>query len=186
MLQPAENYNIVCFFGNYSAVFTAEKRRVVAMQGISQRFAWLFLPYSTGAYSIPFICTLNILPLGLTYICRPMHMHDYRRIIIKFPSLIECMKLVNIPVLENIDPPVQCGILNWRKSSRFRCSQQYFTVKNHSCFNNVMYQIYMYSTVCNTLRIIFISKVLIVRYSHGGGWSRKINAWHLHTLMVYL
>ncbi len=25
-----------------------------------------------------------------------------------------------------------------------------------------------------------------VRYGHGGGWSRKINAWHLHTLMVYL
>jgi hypothetical protein len=21
---------------------------------------------------------------------------------------------------------------------------------------------------------------------HGGGWSRKINAWHLYTLMVYL
>ena len=26
----------------------------------------------------------------------------------------------------------------------------------------------------------------IVRDSHGGGWSRKINAWHLYTLMVYL
>jgi hypothetical protein len=25
-----------------------------------------------------------------------------------------------------------------------------------------------------------------VRYRHGGGWSRKINAWHLYTLMVYL
>ncbi len=26
----------------------------------------------------------------------------------------------------------------------------------------------------------------IVRDGHGGGWSRKINAWHLYTLMVYL
>ncbi len=25
-----------------------------------------------------------------------------------------------------------------------------------------------------------------VRDGHGGGWSRKINAWHLYTLMVYL
>ncbi len=29
-------------------------------------------------------------------------------------------------------------------------------------------------------------KILIVRYTHGGGWSRKINARYLHTLMVYL
>ncbi len=28
--------------------------------------------------------------------------------------------------------------------------------------------------------------ILNVRYGHGGGWSRKINAWHLYTLMVYL
>ncbi len=28
--------------------------------------------------------------------------------------------------------------------------------------------------------------VLSVRDGHGGGWSRKINAWHLYTLMVYL
>ncbi len=27
---------------------------------------------------------------------------------------------------------------------------------------------------------------IIVCYRHGGGWSRKINAWHLYTLMVYL
>jgi hypothetical protein len=27
---------------------------------------------------------------------------------------------------------------------------------------------------------------IIVRDGHGGGWSRKINAWHLYTLMVYL
>ncbi len=27
---------------------------------------------------------------------------------------------------------------------------------------------------------------IIVRNGHGGGWSRKINAWHLYTLMVYL
>ncbi len=26
----------------------------------------------------------------------------------------------------------------------------------------------------------------IVPCRHGGGWSRKINAWHLYTLMVYL
>jgi outer membrane phospholipase A len=30
------------------------------------------------------------------------------------------------------------------------------------------------------------SRLIIVRDSHGGGWSRKINAWHLYTLMVYL
>ncbi len=28
--------------------------------------------------------------------------------------------------------------------------------------------------------------VLIVRDTHGGGWSRNINARYLHTLMVYL
>jgi hypothetical protein len=27
---------------------------------------------------------------------------------------------------------------------------------------------------------------ITVRYSHGGGGSRKINAWHIYTLMVYL
>ncbi len=27
---------------------------------------------------------------------------------------------------------------------------------------------------------------VLVRDGHGGGWSRKINAWHLYTLMVYL
>jgi hypothetical protein len=31
-------------------------------------------------------------------------------------------------------------------------------------------------------KIFFVS----VRDGHGGGWSRKINAWHLYTLMVYL
>ncbi len=25
-----------------------------------------------------------------------------------------------------------------------------------------------------------------VPYRHGGGWSKKINAWYLNTLMVYL
>jgi hypothetical protein len=28
--------------------------------------------------------------------------------------------------------------------------------------------------------------IVAVRDGHGGGWSRKINAWHLYTLMVYL
>ncbi len=27
---------------------------------------------------------------------------------------------------------------------------------------------------------------ICVLLSHGGGWSRKINAWYLYTLMVYL
>jgi hypothetical protein len=27
---------------------------------------------------------------------------------------------------------------------------------------------------------------IVVPYRHGGGWSRKINAWYLNTLMVYL
>ncbi len=31
-----------------------------------------------------------------------------------------------------------------------------------------------------------LSKVLSVRDTHGGGWSRNINARYLHTLMVYL
>ncbi len=31
-----------------------------------------------------------------------------------------------------------------------------------------------------------LAAVDIVRYRHGGGWSRKINAWYLYTLMVYL
>jgi hypothetical protein len=29
-------------------------------------------------------------------------------------------------------------------------------------------------------------RVISVCDRHGGGWSRKINAWHLYTLMVYL
>ncbi len=29
-------------------------------------------------------------------------------------------------------------------------------------------------------------ELITVRDGHGGGWSRKINAWHLYTLMVYL
>jgi hypothetical protein len=31
-----------------------------------------------------------------------------------------------------------------------------------------------------------IENFMPVRDGHGGGWSRKINAWHLYTLMVYL
>ncbi len=31
-----------------------------------------------------------------------------------------------------------------------------------------------------------ICKAVTVRDSHGGGGSRKINAWHIYTLMVYL
>jgi hypothetical protein len=34
-----------------------------------------------------------------------------------------------------------------------------------------------------TCKILFVA---VVRDGHGGGWSRKINAWHLYTLMVYL
>ncbi len=30
------------------------------------------------------------------------------------------------------------------------------------------------------------SNTRIVRDGHGGGGSRKINAWHMYTLMVYL
>jgi hypothetical protein len=29
-------------------------------------------------------------------------------------------------------------------------------------------------------------QALAVRYGHGGGGSRKINAWHIYALMVYL
>jgi hypothetical protein len=31
-----------------------------------------------------------------------------------------------------------------------------------------------------------LSLLLLVPYRHGGSWSKKINAWHLNTLMVYL
>ncbi len=31
-----------------------------------------------------------------------------------------------------------------------------------------------------------ILKGVVVPYRHGGGWSKKINAWYLNTLMVYL
>ncbi len=31
-----------------------------------------------------------------------------------------------------------------------------------------------------------LTTYLTVRDGHGGGWSRKINARYLHTLMVYL
>jgi hypothetical protein len=42
--------------------------------------------------------------------------------------------------------------------------------------------VYMYCTGCKELSTREVS----VRDGHGGGWSRKINAWHLYTLMVYL
>jgi hypothetical protein len=32
----------------------------------------------------------------------------------------------------------------------------------------------------------FLFMFVLVRDGHGGGWSRKINAWHLYTLMFYL
>jgi hypothetical protein len=34
--------------------------------------------------------------------------------------------------------------------------------------------------------LISSDMIIFVRYTHGGGWSRKINARYLHTLMVYL
>jgi hypothetical protein len=37
-----------------------------------------------------------------------------------------------------------------------------------------------------TVRIHMFCLVLSVSLCHGGGWSRKINAWYLYTLMVYL
>jgi hypothetical protein len=36
------------------------------------------------------------------------------------------------------------------------------------------------------LRLVKKQRERGVPYRHGGGWSRKINAWHLYTLMVYL
>ncbi len=36
------------------------------------------------------------------------------------------------------------------------------------------------------LRVFFVFFFSSVRDTHGGGWSRKINARYLHTLMVYL
>jgi hypothetical protein len=35
-------------------------------------------------------------------------------------------------------------------------------------------------------RLAAFSGIVFVRDGHGGGWSRKINARYLHTLMVYL
>jgi hypothetical protein len=36
------------------------------------------------------------------------------------------------------------------------------------------------------LSVQYFDLTLNVRDGHGGGWSRKINARYLHTLMVYL
>jgi hypothetical protein len=38
---------------------------------------------------------------------------------------------------------------------------------------------------CGLIGIIYL-EIISVRDGHGGGWSRKINAWYLYTLMVYL
>ncbi len=35
-------------------------------------------------------------------------------------------------------------------------------------------------------RCVFYNRFIIVRDGHGGGGSRKINTWHIYTLMVYL
>ncbi len=43
-----------------------------------------------------------------------------------------------------------------------------------------------YSTFHSQYTYKFVLNILSVRDGHGGGWSRKINAWHLYTLMVYL
>ncbi len=41
-------------------------------------------------------------------------------------------------------------------------------------------------TVKASLRVISTLESDIVRYSHGGGESRKINALHIYALMFYL
>ncbi len=37
-----------------------------------------------------------------------------------------------------------------------------------------------------TIARMNVAMYIIVPYRHGGGWSSKINAWYLNTLMVYL
>jgi hypothetical protein len=50
---------------------------------------------------------------------------------------------------------------------------------------------YMYSTLYEKFPWAFLPEnsvieEVVVPYRHGGGWSKKINAWYLNTLMVYL
>jgi hypothetical protein len=46
---------------------------------------------------------------------------------------------------------------------------------------------YVYLYIYKNLYIYKHTYVYIsVPYRHGGGWSKKINAWYLNTLMVYL
>ncbi len=49
-------------------------------------------------------------------------------------------------------------------------------------------QILQTSSLQVIVNILYTSslQVILVRDGHGGGWSRKINARYLHTLMVYL
>ncbi len=66
-----------------------------------------------------------------------------------------------------------------------------------SCENGNMYNIlinlgnigYMMSPVLYRVGTFWVYKepcIVHVRDTHGGGWSRNINARYLHTLMVYL
>ncbi len=38
----------------------------------------------------------------------------------------------------------------------------------------------------STVPTVVVDNIHIVTLCHGGGWSRKINAWYLNTHMVYL
>jgi hypothetical protein len=62
-------------------------------------------------------------------------------------------------------------------NNRFQLSALLEIVTNVPLGNSKIQYILTFSlTICN----------MAVRYTHGGGWSRKINARYLHTLMVYL
>ncbi len=61
------------------------------------------------------------------------------------------------------------------------CKYLFLVLKlNQNCFMKV--------TVFNKIigHSFFVELKVNVPYRHGGGWSKKINAWYLNTLMVYL
>jgi hypothetical protein len=56
------------------------------------------------------------------------------------------------------------------------CFVRFFFTSNNF-FHGLLKVIVRESTIVKNIR---------VSLCHGGGWSKKINAWYLNTLMVYL
>ncbi len=121
-----------------------------------------------------------LLPTTSQYFLRPAHSASHSQPFL-FPAIIPFFFLQ--PASFSYDQPIPLPI-----NIHFL-----FPQKLHS---SSYIQPFSLSTTNNQLTSFLLSQpapcsihnlsIPLVRDGHGGGWSRKINAWHLYTLMVYL